>query len=165
MNAAGKRRWRKLCTKLFFGEKCSHCGVTKNLEFDHRDHDTKVFNISTMLAGRLDQLIEELKKCQLLCRKCHAEKTVREKGQRLTKGRDVHGTLASYRYCKCETCRAAKATHSREHRTGLSSGGQSVRLKTGRTRFDSVSPGGTNTSRIIAGPPGGSYDDATKTVK
>jgi len=57
------------------GGKCVGCGVTENLQFDHIDRHIKSFCIGRSLASKLDKLIEEAKKCQLLCDNCHRIKT------------------------------------------------------------------------------------------
>ena len=51
------------------------CGSTKKLEFDHIEPENKSFSIGQCLSKPLDLLLEESEKCQLLCYKCHYEKT------------------------------------------------------------------------------------------
>lgn len=60
---------------------CSICNVTydeeplKFLHFDHIDIHTKIASISTMIVDKkytLDMLIEESKKCRLVCATCHS---------------------------------------------------------------------------------------------
>lgn len=58
------------------GGKCVGCGVTENLQFDHIDRTKKLFCIGNNLACKLEKLIEEANKCQLLCEKCHQHKTL-----------------------------------------------------------------------------------------
>lgn len=58
------------------GGKCCGCSSTENLQFDHLDRKEKKFNISTTLAHKLEKLIPEAKKCQLLCNECHKLKTL-----------------------------------------------------------------------------------------
>ncbi len=92
------------------GGKCVACGTTENLEVDHKDSKKKSFEVRRMLTTYSPQeIIEEIKKCQLLCRACHLEKSILERGQKPARG--THGTLSSYRYCKCELCRAANAKY------------------------------------------------------
>lgn len=88
------------------GEKCNKCGSKEKLQFDHIDKNGKKFNVSMWLSKTLGDFWEEIKKCQLLCEKCHIEKTVLERGQKLARG--THGTISSYRYCKCGLCKQAK---------------------------------------------------------
>tara|TARA_B100001094_G_C17630222_1_gene530102 strand:+ start:150 stop:572 length:423 start_codon:yes stop_codon:yes gene_type:complete len=59
------------------GGVCFHtgCNETKNLEFDHKDPKTKLFNISQGYNRKEEVLIEEVDKCQLFCQKHHLEKT------------------------------------------------------------------------------------------
>jgi hypothetical protein len=60
------------------GGKCVQCGSTKALEFDHIDPSTKSFNISAGYNKPKDVLEKELAKCQILCNKCHIEKTKKD---------------------------------------------------------------------------------------
>lgn len=68
--------------KAMMGGMCWKCKSTENLEFDHIDPSTKCFEISDACASSYsyteDQIIEELRKCQLLCHKCHVKKTTDE---------------------------------------------------------------------------------------
>ena len=57
------------------GGKCVGCGVTENLQFDHIDRNNKSFTIGKCWGYRLEKLIEEADKCQLLCKECHQYKT------------------------------------------------------------------------------------------
>jgi hypothetical protein len=95
-----------------FGNKCIKCGSAENLQFDHIDPKTKVDTIANLIDGPL--LEPELKKCQLLCAKCHEEKTRNDLGQQ--SARETHGTVSSHRYCRCHLCRAAHAEYMREWR-------------------------------------------------
>ena len=63
--------------KTILGGKCVVCGATENLEFDHIDPKTKLFNITVYVTGgkSKDVFMEELNKCQLLCVECHKNKT------------------------------------------------------------------------------------------
>lgn len=61
---------------------CVTCGESDPvvLEFDHLDPTTKVSTVShLMLKGSLDELITEIKKCQVLCANCHKRKTARDR--------------------------------------------------------------------------------------
>lgn len=60
----------------------------------------------------VERFLEELKKCQLLCKPCHIEKTVIDRGEIIARG--THGTISSYRYCHCEVCRRAKTEWQRK---------------------------------------------------
>lgn len=85
------------------GGKCVVCGTTKNLEVDHKDPKKKKFEVlASMRSINGESLKKEVKKCQLLCHKHHMEKTLRDRGQVSARGR--HGTLSTYRYCKCRLC-------------------------------------------------------------
>ncbi len=61
---------------------CADCGETDPvvLEFDHRDGDEKIANITEMVNRRvtLRRLVEEIKKCDVRCANCHTRKTARD---------------------------------------------------------------------------------------
>jgi hypothetical protein len=86
------------------GNSCVGCGSTVDLEFDYIDPATKSFDIgSKMLSVSFKSLCVEIDKCQLLCKDCHTTKHATAK--------NTHGTLSSYRYCKCEECLAANRNY------------------------------------------------------
>lgn len=66
---------RKERAIAFLGGTCVRCGETEGLEFDHIDPDRKSFGITENLTRRWDVVESELKKCQLLCRIHHLDKT------------------------------------------------------------------------------------------
>lgn len=70
-----KRKHRQYLIEML-GGKCLGCGTTKNLQFDHIDRTQKSFCIGSSLASKLEKLVEEAKKCQLLCETCHQHKTL-----------------------------------------------------------------------------------------
>lgn len=95
------------------GGKCWKCGSTNRMEIDHIDPKTKKFEIGKMWSRAWNKILIELKKCQLLCHDCHRIKTTIERGQ--TPALGTHGTLSSYRYCKCPLCRKANSDWSRNY--------------------------------------------------
>jgi hypothetical protein len=101
------------------GGKCS-CGETQNLQFDHIDPATKNFTIAKLPSVNEKDFWAEIDKCQLLCAPCHEHKSLVESG--LQSAKDKHGTLSSFRYCKCAECKEAKAEYMREYRRKKSAG-------------------------------------------
>lgn len=93
--------------------RCSKCESTQNLEIDHKDRNKKVFDGTRMTSVSREKFLAEIAKCQLLCRKCHDVKTIVELGKKVAKG--THGTLSSYRYCKCYLCRKVKSEYMRAY--------------------------------------------------
>lgn len=98
---------------------CKLCGSSENLEVDHIDPSTKAFTIHW--AMRQCVLDIELKKCQVLCEKCHFEKSRAEKTIHPEfDGRKAinHGTLGAYHNhrCRCAFCRRAVADYAAEQR-------------------------------------------------
>ncbi len=104
------RRRNKAIADL--GGKCKQCDSTCNLEIDHIDSKSKSYNIAKIMTSGSDKiLIAELAKCQILCRKCHEEKSIIDAGN----SRAKHGTSSMYTHykCKCEPCRLARNADSR----------------------------------------------------
>lgn len=71
------RRYHKLRAKYLelLGGKCCQCGSTNELHFDHIDPLQKKFTIGKHITYPKNVVLEELSKCQLLCDKCHIDKT------------------------------------------------------------------------------------------
>ena len=76
---------------------CVVCGATKSLEIDHIDPDLK--SSHRIWSWSKERREAELAKCQILCYKCHKQKTILwREGQR------AHGR-SMYRYgCRCDLC-------------------------------------------------------------
>jgi hypothetical protein len=91
------------------GNKCTQCPEVNNLQLDHLDRADKSFTIGKLWNTKLEVFNQEVAKCQLLCAKCHELKTLKDLGQ--VSAKTTHGTLSSYRYCKCELCRKANAEY------------------------------------------------------
>ena len=99
--------------KAMLGGKCVRCGATEGLEFDHIDRATKSFNIGGARRASRQQIMDEARKCQLLCRAHYLEKSY-EAGD-LRKGQ--HGTQSTYSHgCRCTPCRVAQREAMRQYR-------------------------------------------------
>jgi hypothetical protein len=77
-NAYCHERWkaRKLKAVELMGGSCSKCDYNRNLsalEFHHIDPKTKEFNWKQVCKKPWDQVIQELSKCIIVCKNCHAE--------------------------------------------------------------------------------------------
>ena len=109
-NKAYYEDFKVLCFAII-GTACAECGSINDLQIDHVDWRTKSFTITSKLGPKWwPAVVEELKKCQPLCRLCHKKKTAKDHAEIFTKERDsLHGTLSQYwRYrCRCEPCRNA----------------------------------------------------------
>jgi len=106
------------------GNRCEKCGSSEDLEFNHIDRSTKSFGLSgKALDTAWSKILEELNKCELLCRPCHVEYTRGQyeseeilswnKGRRQDTREDVelvHGTAKMYtnENCRCTDCKYAK---------------------------------------------------------
>ena len=112
-----QRHWVATRRAEWFLEKwCAHCGSIDDLECDHADPTTKLYEVSALwgMAPGNPQRIAELAKCQALCHGCHLKKTVSETEEA------AHGTNARYTakkfYCRCALCRAAHAEVAARYR-------------------------------------------------
>ena len=94
------------------GGKCIKCNSTSTLEFDHLNPSTKSFKILGSLNRNIDSLIEEAKKCQLLCYDCH---TAKHGVKEVEHG---GGTQGKWK-CKCALCLNKKAEYDNHRRRYL----------------------------------------------
>jgi len=74
-----KRNYRRRALIDLKGSKCKECGYNKSywaLDFHHKDPKTKKFKLSGINLTKYSwpEILEELHKCDLLCKNCHAEK-------------------------------------------------------------------------------------------
>jgi hypothetical protein len=106
------KRMSEAKTKL--GGKCFKCRSTDNLQLDHIDPKTKNFTVAKLWNSKKEVFDSEINKCQLLCQKCHEEKTLLDMGKASAK--ITHGTISSYRYCKCDKCKKAKSEYMKVFR-------------------------------------------------
>jgi 5-methylcytosine-specific restriction endonuclease McrA len=75
------RRYHERRTKAIerLGGACVLCGASGPLEFDHIDRTTKKFCLAKRFVSAPQSVLdEEIAKCQLLCTRCHEEKSLRE---------------------------------------------------------------------------------------
>lgn len=80
-----KERRNKIQEKILEILSQSHCMVCGEnelilLDFDHRDPTTKLFNVShaPKKLCSMKKLMEEIKKCDVLCVVCHRRKTAKQ---------------------------------------------------------------------------------------
>lgn len=80
VNENRRRQERVAEARLFLGGHCTVCNTTENLQFDHIDPSTKLFDVGQK-AGVVSKkrFWLEVAKCQLLCRPHHNEKTAGER--------------------------------------------------------------------------------------
>jgi 5-methylcytosine-specific restriction endonuclease McrA len=81
---------------------CVECQSHDDLEIDHIDPKQKISH--RIWSWTETRRLEELKKCQILCKTCHNNKT-----QKYREDSMIHG-LSMYRSkkCRCGICREAK---------------------------------------------------------
>lgn len=97
----------------YLGSKCNKCGSVDNLEIDHIEYLKKQVNLSRTINCSVKRFWDEINKCQLLCKNCHIIKTIIERGKKIARGE--HGTISTYRYCKCDLCKKAKSDWSKRN--------------------------------------------------
>lgn len=109
------KRREKIIAHL--GGKCSKCGTNENLEINHIDPRKKSHNIGKIQDGVWEKILEELEKCELLCKEHHKEVTKEQYKKGLmpppwNKNTAVkhHGTARKYSEdsCRCDLCKKAK---------------------------------------------------------
>jgi len=69
---------KKYIDELKISKGCFDCGYNKHpeaLQFDHLPDQQKFFEISKGVLKPLDEVLEEIKKCQVVCACCHAIRT------------------------------------------------------------------------------------------
>ena len=67
------------------GVPCMDCGGTfkpHQMDFDHRDPSTKLFQVTGPLLTPRKRMLEEIAKCDIVCANCHALRTYALQGQR-----------------------------------------------------------------------------------
>jgi len=118
MNSYMKDRWvkRRKEALLYLGDKCVLCDNSnpEDLQFDHIDPTTKTNTIARLSSASEERFWSEVDKCQLLCKNCHYRKTMTDLG--VQNARETHGTLSSYRYCRCDICKEGKSRNNKEYK-------------------------------------------------
>lgn len=69
-----KKRFARKRAFLLEGKSCIRCGFddVRALEFHHRDPSNKLFSVMRSLTKNMNDLLLEIKKCDLICANCHA---------------------------------------------------------------------------------------------
>lgn len=116
---------RRTMIRSHLGGSCVVCGSTENLEVDHIDPSTKLFNIANSLHKKWEEIVKELEKCQLLCKPHHIEKTNSELLGRVpvNKGVITHGKQypAYTLKCSCDDCKEYKRLRNQQRRSSTPS--------------------------------------------
>lgn len=109
------RRGRR--TEYFKNKVCIKCGSTEQLELDHIDPKLKTTHNIWSWSKQRQQ--EELKKCQILCKKCHLDKT-RQYLKTFKQDKKIrdHGSYLKYEKekCRCLACKQAKSVYAKNCR-------------------------------------------------
>lgn len=109
------REKRRQKARNILGGKCVRCSKTDDLEFDHIEPSSKLNTIASLITSSWPIFFNELKKCQLLCKICHQEKSAQECMNRHPL---VHGKISNYKNkkCVCDICRNSYLSHRRKMR-------------------------------------------------
>jgi 5-methylcytosine-specific restriction endonuclease McrA len=112
-NYMGERRAQRRADLIeLLGGACQRCGTVEDLEIDHVYPEEKSFTMSGAALDRAwAKLLEEARKCQVLCASHHLEKT------RIEGTTAEHGTPHMYLYhrCRCDPCSAAYSIERRAY--------------------------------------------------
>jgi hypothetical protein len=80
------RRWssrKEMIDRIKQERGCARCGYNEHpeaLDFDHNDPSLKMFNISSRAVHASEErLLEEIRKCSVLCANCHRVRTKQER--------------------------------------------------------------------------------------
>lgn len=86
------------------GKSCIDCGGTKNLQFDHIDPETKLFEVGSGWGRTIESIEAEIAKCEVRCFDCHMKRHGFEE--------TGHGHPWTYygKGCRCELCKSAVNT-------------------------------------------------------
>jgi hypothetical protein len=83
-NVDNKRK-KRIMIKAFKNVPCQDCGKTYPyyvMDFDHKDPLQKKFTIATAADRRgLEDLLDEIQKCDVVCANCHRERTHKQQSQ------------------------------------------------------------------------------------
>lgn len=104
------------------GGSCARCASTEELEFNHLDRETKLFDLSLKGMDRSwSFILLEWEKCELLCKSCHLDYTRKQwaEGQIVPWNKGLRGVelvcgtarCYSEKPCRCGQCRAAKRAY------------------------------------------------------
>lgn len=110
-------RKRRKIALIALGGCCQKCWSRKELEIDHIDANTKTINLGADWYN-VGWWYEVLTKCQLLCNKCHVEKSREDlRAKALARG-FKHGSIYGFmkRKCPCGVCRTAQDAWNAERR-------------------------------------------------
>lgn len=81
-NAYKRARRKYWINKYKVSQGCSVCGVKEihplMLQLDHIDPSLKVANVPDLACGNLKRLIDEMRKCRVICFECHIEHTAQQ---------------------------------------------------------------------------------------
>jgi hypothetical protein len=104
-----QRQWMANRRREWFKDKkCVECGSKENLELHHVNPEQKWKH--NFWSYSWIKILEEIKKCIVLCEKCHKLETIKKLQRPL-----IHGTQAGYvKGCRCKECSVAHNISTRD---------------------------------------------------
>lgn len=104
-----RKERRNLCIMLL-GNECVECKTKEKLEFDHIHKESKQYGIHELLRSDdtdINDVLDELVKCQLLCFDCHLKK------HDMIRIREHGGGSQGIPGCKCFKCKEKRSQYDR----------------------------------------------------
>lgn len=73
---------RKFIIDILKKSLCCDCEINdwRVLEFDHKDRETKSFNIADSTSYSIERIQAEIDKCDIVCANCHNIRTIEQRG-------------------------------------------------------------------------------------
>lgn len=80
MNEYMKKRYKQRREEIIavLGGKCKICASQEELQLDHIRWEDKEIKLNKLWNLKEDKIRDELKKCQVLCKPCHDEKSKKD---------------------------------------------------------------------------------------
>lgn len=77
------RRQREVLTNIKLERGCTDCGYNEHAAALHFDHlSDKRWNIGMNISRKMEDLLEEVAKCEVVCANCHAVRTSERRANR-----------------------------------------------------------------------------------
>lgn len=118
-----RRRYKNRREELLheLGDKCASCGSTNDLEFDHKDPTNKVYDFDYLFMLGKDNIVlkEEISKLQLLCSRCHTNKTRLEQSKQVCKNGHIRSPENTNSSRACKLCARMYAREYKRKRKSL----------------------------------------------
>jgi hypothetical protein len=97
---------KKIKAVNYLGGKCKICSTDNifHFTFHHRDKSEKEKTIGQLRSYRWSKILEELDKCDLVCRNCHEEIHYLENNHKVSPTKNSKKIFLDIKGCQCEMC-------------------------------------------------------------